>query len=117
MQIQSVGIEGTKQARKRDRNYYQHTTQCNAMHITFGVDLRAEEGCAQVVGWSSDPFQLNIFSEHFPLFFFCDTGRLQMLGQDILQALLSNAMGWMIRLVFFYFSSLIFMMIFIINEF
>jgi hypothetical protein len=74
VQIQSVGIEGMKQARKRDRNYYQHTTQCNAtqcnaMHTTFGVDLRAEEGCAQVVGWSSDPIQLNIFSEHFPLFF------------------------------------------------
>jgi hypothetical protein len=43
--------------------------QRNAIHITFGVDLRAEEGCAQVVGRSSDPFQLNIFSEHFPLFF------------------------------------------------
>jgi hypothetical protein len=87
--------------------------QRNAMHIIFGVDLRAEEGCAQVVGWSSDPFQLNIFL----CFFFCDTGRLQMLGQDILQALLSNAMGWMIMLVFFYFSSLIFMMMLIINKF
>lgn len=91
--------------------------QRNAMHIIFGVDLRAEEGCAQVVGWSSDPFQLNIFSEHFPLFLLCDSGRLQMLGQDILQALLSNAMGWMIMLVFFYFSSLIFMMMLIINKF